>query len=145
MKKALQYREYRDTKPFQAPEGIVSIEIDPASGMPATPSCPKTRREVYIADTQPVGVCPLHGSHQMITNVAGWETEPPAKSGEETAPRITGSTPEIQQPPRDSATRRAARQSEAAESSTPTTPPPSEPKSEKKRGFLGRLWDRIKK
>ena len=28
MKRALEYREYRDAKPFQAPDGIVSIDID---------------------------------------------------------------------------------------------------------------------
>ena len=38
MKRALQYREYRDTKPFEAPDGIVTIDIDPQSGMPATPA-----------------------------------------------------------------------------------------------------------
>ncbi|MEI9972652.1 MAG: hypothetical protein WDO73_11665 [Ignavibacteriota bacterium] len=43
MKGALKYREYRDTKPFLAPDGIVSIEIDPETGYPATPACPTTR------------------------------------------------------------------------------------------------------
>ena len=32
MKRATQYREYRDTKPFQAPDGIVSIEDRSAVG-----------------------------------------------------------------------------------------------------------------
>ena len=71
MKRALEYREYRDAKPFRAPAGIVSITIDPESGMPATPACPKTRSEVYIAGTEPVGVCPLHGGRGGITTVAG--------------------------------------------------------------------------
>jgi penicillin-binding protein 1B len=75
MKRALQFREYRDPKPFPAPDGIVSIAIDPESGMPATPFCPRTRQEVYIAGTEPVGTCPLHnGGRQNVTNVAGWET-----------------------------------------------------------------------
>ncbi|MBV9505800.1 MAG: PBP1A family penicillin-binding protein [Acidobacteriia bacterium] len=79
MKRALKFREYRDVKPFQAPDGIVSVEIDPLSGMPATPFCPKTRQEVYIAGTQPVGTCPLHGGGpQNVTNVAGWDTSNPA-------------------------------------------------------------------
>ncbi|HLI85042.1 MAG TPA: PBP1A family penicillin-binding protein [Bryobacteraceae bacterium] len=78
MKRALQYREYRDAKPFEAPDGIVSIEIDPLSGMPATPYCPKTRQEVYIAGTQPVGSCPLHGGGRPnVTNVSGWQTAAP--------------------------------------------------------------------
>ncbi len=51
MKRALDFREYSDTKPFQAPDGIVTIDIDPLSGMPATPACPKVRPEVYIAGT----------------------------------------------------------------------------------------------
>jgi penicillin-binding protein 1B len=83
MKRALQFREYADAKPFAAPDGIVSIAIDPESGMPATPFCPRTRQEVYIAGTEPVGTCPLHnGGRQNVTNVAGWETSPPpAKPG----------------------------------------------------------------
>jgi len=78
MKRALQFREYSDPKPFAAPDGIVSLTIDPESGMPATPFCPRTRQEVYIAGTEPVGTCPLHnGGRQNVTNVAGWETAPP--------------------------------------------------------------------
>ncbi|HUJ21731.1 MAG TPA: PBP1A family penicillin-binding protein [Bryobacteraceae bacterium] len=77
MKRALQFREYRDAKPFEAPDGIISVEIDPASGMPATPFCPLTRTEVFIAGTQPVGTCPLHrGPNPAATHVAGWEVPP---------------------------------------------------------------------
>ena len=87
MKRALQFREYRDARPFSSPDGIVSIAIDPESGMPANPQCPRARQEVYIAGTEPVGTCPLHGGgRQNVTNVAGWETPPPA-----TAPRPTSS------------------------------------------------------
>jgi penicillin-binding protein 1B len=74
MKRALAYRAYRDAKPFQAPDGVVSVEIDPQSGMPATPFCPTRKTEVFIAGTQPVGTCPLHGgSSPGATHVAGWE------------------------------------------------------------------------
>ena len=77
MKQATQIREYRDAKPFRAPNGIVSIEIDPQSGMLATPSCPARRSEVYISGTQPVEACPLHGGGPPITNVTGWDVAPP--------------------------------------------------------------------
>ena len=40
--------------------------------------CPKTRSEVYIAGTEPVGLCPLHGGRGGITTVAGWDTAPAA-------------------------------------------------------------------
>ena len=74
MKDALKYREYRDTKPFEAPDGIVSIEIDPETGFPATPTSRTHATEVYIAGTQPVG-----GGGQMVTTTAsGWDTTAPA-------------------------------------------------------------------
>ena len=79
MKDALKYREYRDTKPFEAPDGIVSIEIDPQSGEPATPACPERVAEVYIAGTQPVGACHLHGG-KLITTSSGWDTPAPAEA-----------------------------------------------------------------
>ncbi len=91
MKRAVQFREYRDAQPFTAPEGIVSVEIDPESGMPATPYCPKTRQEVYIAGTQPVGTCPLHGGGRPgVTNVAGWDTGGKPAGGDGQV-RVTGS------------------------------------------------------
>jgi penicillin-binding protein 1B len=109
MKRALSFREYGDTKPFVAPDGIVTIDIDPLSGMPATPACPKVRSEVYIAGTQPVGLCPLHGGRQGITNIAGWDTEQPAPvhaaSQPEPPPRATG--PQLDS---NSVASRAARQ-----------------------------------
>jgi len=89
MKRALQYRAYRNARPFEAPDGIVSVEIDPESGMLATPNCPTTINEVYISGTQPVTSCPLHGRGQSVTHVAGWEipaTAPPAASGAPPAP-----------------------------------------------------------
>ena len=94
MKKALDYREYRDTKNFRVPDGIVTIDIDPLSGMPATPACPKTRPEVYIAGTEPVGACPLHGGRQGVTNVAGWDTSTPPAAAAPAAP-VTDSAPRI--------------------------------------------------
>jgi penicillin-binding protein 1B len=105
MKHALDYREYRDTKPFRAPDGIVTVDIDPLSGMPATPQCPNVRPEVYIAGTQPVGVCPLHGGHNGITNITGWSTEPPPPPAQPAPPRP--SSPQFSS---DAMARRAARQ-----------------------------------
>ncbi len=150
MRNALAYREYRDTKPFVAPDGIVSIDIDPESGMPAGPYCPKTRHEEYIAGTQPVGLCPLHGGRQGVTNVAGWDTSTPDRSSQQpaaqTAPRITGSAGdgEVTAQP---AGRRNARPAgaDAPAAQTPAAPADEQTKPEKKRGFFGRIWDRIKK
>jgi penicillin-binding protein 1B len=81
MKRALLLREYRSAKPFPSPEGIVSVDIDPESGLRATPSCPNARPEVFVAGTEPVGSCPLHGGNGQgdTTHVSGWDHgDPPA-------------------------------------------------------------------
>jgi penicillin-binding protein 1B len=139
MKRALAYREYRDAKPFPAPDGVVSIEIDPQSGMPATPYCPVKRPEVYIVGTQPVGACPLHGGgRQGVTNVAGWETPSPAKpaAAADSSPRATGPEGEVSEA---AVARRIARQNRANAATAQSQPPPQQPKKEEKKGFLRRL------
>lgn len=45
---------------WKRPEDVTSREIDPLSGMLATPYCPRTRSEVYVAGTEPESVCALH-------------------------------------------------------------------------------------
>src|SRR6266851_1580525 len=95
MKRALQYREYRGAKPFQAPDGVVSLQIDPETGMPATPFCPTTKVEVFISGTEPVGSCALHGGGQPgITNVAGWEVNSDPRlaqaSTPDSQPKVSG-------------------------------------------------------
>jgi len=92
MKRALQYRAYRNARPFVAPDGIVSVEIDPESGMLATPYCPTTITEVYISGTQPVTSCPLHGRGQSVTHVAGWEAP---NAAPEPAPHVDAPPPNL--------------------------------------------------
>jgi len=137
MKRALDYREYRDTKEFPVPDGIVSLTIDPQSGMQATANCPKTQQEVYIAGTEPQGLCPLHGGRQGVTNVAGWDTAPPA-----TAP--PGSAPDDARLSPDSIARRAARQNPPQPPASPpaniaAAAPNAKPEAKQKKGLLHRL------
>lgn len=47
---------------FQKPDTAVSVSIDPATGCLATPDCPTTRTESYIAGTEPSEYCPEHGA-----------------------------------------------------------------------------------
>jgi penicillin-binding protein 1B len=144
MTRALNYREYRDTKPFRAPAGIVSVDIDPASGMPSTASCPQTHPEVYIAGTEPVGFCTLHGGRSGPATVAGWDMPAPASTAPAvTTPSFTGS-PGDARPSIDSLASRAARQSGGAPkpvAQAPPEPPKQEEKKpeEKKKGFFQRL------
>ena len=70
MKRAIVLPAYRNVKPFDMPDGVTKVTIDPETLALATPECPVTREEVYIHGTEPKEFCPLHGGH-----VAG-ETAP---------------------------------------------------------------------
>jgi len=134
MKRAAAFREYRDVKYFQAPSGVVSIQIDPESGMPATPQCPKKITEYFISGTEPVGMCPLHGgSAPDNTNVSGWDTTPqqrPATGKTSATPLTVQPAPGQPRPPSEL--------SNGAEQTAQSSDPDAasqEPK--KKKGFLG--------
>ena len=71
MKRALTIRQYSAAKPFTAPDGVVTINVDPLSGMLATQGCPEQTPEVFIAGTEPVSACTLHGGHSGQTTVSG--------------------------------------------------------------------------
>ncbi|MBV8518727.1 MAG: PBP1A family penicillin-binding protein [Acidobacteria bacterium] len=68
---------------WRRPEDVTTREIDPESGMLATPYCPQTRSEVFVAGTEPQSVCPLHaGSGEP----SPFWPEPPVLTGERTLP-----------------------------------------------------------
>ena len=129
MKRALQFREYRDTKPFESPGGVVSVTIDPESGMLATANCPKVRREVYIAGTQPVTSCPLHPG-RGVTTVSGWDTSSavPTPAGDGVAPPPAPRRPAVRPEPQPAQPQ----------------PSPAPPKKAEKPGVLHRLLDVLK-
>jgi penicillin-binding protein 1B len=128
MKRAHQHPEYRTVQPFGAPDGIVSAEIDPDSGQLATSACPTYRAEVFIAGTQPVELCHLHGG--AGTQVASWDT--PAQ-----APAAL--------PPVVAANQGGAQSSTGARPAgtitiTPNPVPSRPPDAPKKKGF----WDHVR-
>ena len=59
MKRAITLKQYSNPRPFQEPSGVVTVNIDPLSGMLATPQCPKTTEAVYVSGSEPVTFCPL--------------------------------------------------------------------------------------
>ena len=129
MKRAHQYREYRNVSEFQAPDGVVSVEIDPTSGQLATAACPVTRTEVFISGTQPVESCRLHGRGGG-TRVASWEspgTVQPSTPGASAAPQVArtpspgGRRTAVQPPP------------------APPQPQVAQKEQEKKKGLFGRI------
>jgi penicillin-binding protein 1B len=122
MKRAHEHREYRNVSEFEAPAGVVSAQIDPASGQLATAACPKVRTEYFIEGTQPVEMCQLHGGGG--TQVASWETAP---SGQAARDRSAGAGNQ----PRDRAAQDAPAQGQEQAPANPPKP--------KKKSLLDRL------
>ncbi|HYA62962.1 MAG TPA: PBP1A family penicillin-binding protein [Candidatus Sulfotelmatobacter sp.] len=63
---------YRDVKEFDKPEGVDSILIDTDTLEVATPLCPTTREEVYVAGSGPTQLCELHGGHGPATSAGSF-------------------------------------------------------------------------
>jgi hypothetical protein len=99
---------------------------------------------VYIAGTEPVQMCPIHGGRIITTTVSGWDTNPNA------APPAPSRT--YSQPPAapnvapDAIAQRAARQivpdPPPAQQSPPA--PAGQPKKPAKKGLLHRILGVIK-
>jgi penicillin-binding protein 1B len=132
MKRGHRYREYRGVQDFEPPDGIAVVDIDPLSGELATAGCPNPRPEVFIAGTQPVELCHLHGGIGR-TQVAGWDTpEPSTEAASSNAPRgPRGDSPRAARP----------RRTESAEA---TKQPSTTPKPQEKKGLWGRIRDIFK-
>jgi penicillin-binding protein 1B len=45
---------------WHRPDDVIDRQIDPESGYLATPYCPQTRDEIFVAGTEPTQLCPLH-------------------------------------------------------------------------------------
>ncbi|MBI3682748.1 MAG: PBP1A family penicillin-binding protein [Acidobacteria bacterium] len=127
MKRAHQYREYASARPFESPDGIVTVEVDPSSGLLATPACPNTRGEVFIAGSQPQQLCRIHRGQGTATHVAGWDSPDP----EPAAPGSQRGSPSVP--------RRVARAAPPNAPGDSGRQPASKPK-----GFFGKIRDMFK-
>jgi len=116
MKRAVALPTYRNTQTFEAPPGIMEESIDPQTGQLATPSCPQTANEYFVAGSEPTQYCQLHGGATAQSGQGSWLTHLFGK----------GETPPEGTPP-------AAKPGEES-----TTQPSEEP--EKKKGLLDRIF-----
>jgi penicillin-binding protein 1B len=115
MKRAVALPMYRRTEPFEPPPGIVAEMIDPQTGELATPSCPQTANEYFIAGSEPSQYCQLHGGQLAQSAPGSWLAH--LFGGENSAP-----------PPPPG----------AKPGQNPTAQPSQEP--EKKKGLLDRIF-----
>ncbi len=145
MKRATALPAYSNTQEFSAPEGVVSVDIDPDTLQLATPSCPVKRHEVFLQGTAPTEFCEKHGG-VMLTQVppVSWlsklfggedgsnaeepKTEPAAESGAQSGGAAAVPVPAASR----------AKKATSARGGTPAKPAPEAP--EKKTGLLDRIF-----
>jgi penicillin-binding protein 1B len=89
MMRATALPAYQDVKDFNIPEGVQSVLIDPESLQLATPSCPTTREEVYVAGSAPTEFCELHGGHNTASTSGNWLSHIFGGGGQPKAPQTT--------------------------------------------------------
>ena len=113
MKRAALLPAYRTMQPFVAPDGVMTVTIDPDTLQLATPQCPVTRDEVYIRGTEPTEFCYKHGGQMFAQQPsAAWLARifggadnvpaPPAANGSQQpngTPTAGGSPPNAPQQP----------------------------------------------
>jgi penicillin-binding protein 1B len=96
---------YRDVKDFEKPEGVDSVILDAETQQIATPSCPATREEVFVAGSQPTQLCETHGGHgpatstgSFLSHIFGGGSNPPPPNGSNPANASGGATASPGQP-----------------------------------------------
>jgi penicillin-binding protein 1B len=133
MKRAHRHRQYRNVTEFEPPDGIVMVKVDPATGALATTGCPGAQLEAFVAGTQPVEICRLHGgSLASATQVTGWDT------GSEVTATAAGDSAKPGAQVRPVRRRPAAAASGEPKAAAQAAPPPP------KKGWFRRILDVFK-
>ena len=75
------------------PDGVQSVLIDPDTLQLATPNCPTTREEVYVAGSAPTQFCELHGGHSLLSSTGSFLSR--VFGGQPKAPPAEGTVPAV--------------------------------------------------
>ena len=124
---------YKDVKEFTPPEGVASVAIDPETLQLATPQCPVTRNEVYLAGTAPTEFCERHGGRIF-------STLPPASSLSHVFGSQPTPNPAEAAPPGAAAGPTGGPPAGAAAVPSPPTKVQKDEKEEKKKGPLQKVF-----
>jgi penicillin-binding protein 1B len=116
MKRAVKLEQYKNTKPFAPPEGVVNLTIDKITNRIATASCPDDFEAAFIAGTEPRETCDQSPVGAFFS-------------------KIFGLNPNPQQPQLVSNTNQQGQTTAGAASAEP---------EKKKKGFFGKLFGAFK-
>jgi penicillin-binding protein 1B len=142
MKRAHQHRQYHNVTGWEPPDGIVSVDIDPATGQLATPTCPSSRGEYFLAGTQPVQLCQLHSNG--ATQVAGWDPAAPKPPDAVPVPSAPGQYRQVQTIPVNPQQVPPVSAQQQQQQPEQQQQQGAEEQQKKKRGFFGRIKDVFK-
>ena len=70
---------------WRRPEDVVDRRVDPESGMLATPNCPQSHDEIFVAGTEPTTLCPIHSGGSEPSPLFA-DSERPSETGDQRAP-----------------------------------------------------------
>jgi penicillin-binding protein 1B len=94
MKKAVTLPQYSDVKQFTQPVGVVDVQLDKATNLLATPTCPESYSAAFIVGTEPTTTCDqgngVKGFFSKMFGLGGDKPLPPAQGD--------GSQPGVQDP-----------------------------------------------
>jgi penicillin-binding protein 1B len=134
MKHAVTLPGYRNPEQFDPPSGLVQVTVDPQSEQLATPSCPSTKQEVFIAGTEPTSYCFLHGGGRAANSATplSWLSHIFGK-GSPPPPTATPVTPENPYKSEPGAGEEKKEKGQSAQEENQQT-------GEKKKGVLGKIF-----
>ncbi len=137
MKRAVQLPQYRNTQQFAPPAGVVEAMIDPQSGQLATPSCPQTQEEYFIAGTEPTQYCQLHGGGVSQSAPVSWLAH---LFGKGPAPPAQPNAAPNSAAPNAASQANAQNQPQAGAQSAPNSDSQQQDKQQKKKGIFGKIF-----
>jgi penicillin-binding protein 1B len=133
MKRATALPAYHDLQDFQVPDGINVVDIDPQTQQLASPACPNSRKEVFIAGTEPTESCGGAPTSFLGRLFGGGQD----KSAD--ASSTTADAPEADQSSGD-APKRKAKPTTTAKANPPTGQPATPADTEQKKSLLNRIF-----
>src|SRR5580700_4569046 len=138
MKRAVALPAFSNTLEFEPAPGVVAESIDPQTGQLATPSCPQTEQEYFVAGSEPTQYCELHGGGHFAAAPSGsWLAHLFGRPANPPPPPAGAVTPPPGGPNQPSpADKTHARAKPAQPPAASGTLPPAD--DEKKKGFLDR-------
>jgi len=130
MKRATALPQYKMTEDFDPPPGVIAERIDPQTGQLATPACPQSVEEYFVAGSEPTEMCGVHGEH-LASSPSNWLSHLFGK-GNNPPPPPSAAANQPGQPPKPGA--------KPAAPGDPGAPSPANPDAEKKKGLLDKIF-----